>query len=246
MEDVAGKIKKLLKLGESPNANEAAAAIAKAQSLMERHRIDVAMLEIEQVQPEEEIGQFADPLDQGHTASWRGRLALVLCRANGCVVYRGHQRLMLVGHPSNASAVRYLYGYCTNEIQRLARKHARGNGRAWRDNFRTGCIDAIDKAIRAERAAMHDELRKAAAERVVVDSRALVVVNNAIAKVEQQKADVDAWVDQNMKLRAARSRAQKYYPTARELGRTHGAGIYPGRTSGALSGPGPKQITGGK
>jgi hypothetical protein len=44
MSDILNKVRKLLRLAESPNANEAALAAAKAQELIDAHNLSTALL----------------------------------------------------------------------------------------------------------------------------------------------------------------------------------------------------------
>ena len=79
------KIQKLLELADtSKNSNleEAASAAAKAQALMEKHRIKKAMLN--------EIGHVAwRPLeDKGNPSDWKLYLVSFLAKNNGCYVVR--------------------------------------------------------------------------------------------------------------------------------------------------------------
>jgi hypothetical protein len=66
--EIISKIKKLLQLADSnknSNVEEAAAAAAKAQSLMEKHRIKKAMLN-----EKEQIGWRA-LIDKGNPENWK-------------------------------------------------------------------------------------------------------------------------------------------------------------------------------
>ena len=57
---IVDKVRKLLRLAESPNANEAALAAAKAQELIDAHNLSAALLAYDEgsAQPNEPIEDF--------------------------------------------------------------------------------------------------------------------------------------------------------------------------------------------
>jgi len=221
------KVKSLLRLGQSPNANEAAVALGKAQALMDEHSISQAMLEN---QPEQEdagpIQNWEDPLGK-KSGRWQGYLAVSLCRSNGCMVYRIGNVLKIVGRSGNTQTVRYLFLYCTKEINRLTRLHGAGNGRTWCNNFRLGCVEAIRKSIKTEQERLRDSMRKRASQENS-NGRALMVVNQAIMKVDTEYKQVAAFAAANLRLGRSGSSYSRFDSGARSAGRTAGAGIYRG------------------
>jgi hypothetical protein len=235
-EQIMSQINKLLALGESDNENEAASAIAMAQSLMDRHKIEAAQLsEADQSEPEEEVMDWEDPLDKTWD-HWRRNLAGAIARANGCFIFiatqadRSITHTKIIGRATNVSTVRYLFGYCKNEIDRLSARK-RGNGRGWKNNYRLGCVDAIETAIKLEQDALRSEMRAGAGSE-------LMVINNAIAKVDNECKEVRAWADRKYNFgKGSRSTAARN-AGARAQGRTDGKGIYPG-------GGGSKKLGGG-
>jgi hypothetical protein len=244
-DEVLSKIRKLLRLGESANEHEAALAVARAQALMEKHRITQAALAIESDEgPTEEIRHWDDPLDPfpdkpaKRLSQWRVRLGSTLARANGCSIFMSGASVHLVGRASNVQQVRYLYAFCWKEIDRLTSKFGAGNGRTWGANFRLGCVDAIAIAIEAERRAAREELRGA-----VPNERALVLVDKAIAKVDDELREVSRYEKEKLNIRRGRGFAGPgYSPSAREQGRQAGASIYPGRNARGGIGPGTKRL----
>lgn len=226
-EDVLRKVQALLKLGESDNPNESAAAIAMAQRLMDEHAISEAMLSAEGGQsdePDEEVQDWADPIGKAG-ASWRGQLSMALATPNGCLSYRRGKGLHIIGRASGASQVRYLFSYCEREIDRLAARNG-GNGRTWLNNFRHGCVDAIRDAIQREQRALRDKLRADAA-----GTMALVPLQNAIARVDGYKREAELFGRVNLRLRSGGQSSYRGDQGARQSGRQAGAGIYPGGDS---------------
>jgi len=238
---VVDKVRKLLKLaGNNPNVEEAATAAAMAQRLIDAHNLSVAMLELEAPeaarQPEEPIEDFgADAkLDWVGRDHARERLASVIARANGCSIYFQHgwlknaagrhsrgKRICIVGQPSGAEAVRYLYAWVASEMDRLAELHGRGRGIVWRGNFKLGIVDTIGRKLRENREAMAAEAKASAAH----NPHALMVVSQALATIEAKSGAVERWMKANMKLRTGRSSSRQYDGAAREAGRRAGESI---------------------
>lgn len=110
-EHVIDKVRRLLRLAESANEHEAAAAAARAQELMTRHRIELAALD---VAGDEEVELNETPVDEfGRMVWWRHILASAVAEANGCRIItnrrRGSVRELLVGTRSDAELARGLY-----------------------------------------------------------------------------------------------------------------------------------------
>ncbi len=151
---ILDRVRKLLRLGESSNPNEAAAALAAAQKLIDRHRLSELELGADEV--DETVVRDDDALwTGGQRVGWRGSLAAALCRANGVAVCwstraeRGllMRRLILAGRPEDIAVVRHLFGHCSREIDRLASAHCAGRGRAFHNAFRFGCVQAIAEQL---------------------------------------------------------------------------------------------------
>lgn len=240
--DTMRRVRALLAKENAPGTTpeEVSAALALAARLLEREGLTRAALEIEGTaeEAEEETRAFADPLfTASRAATWRTRLGSILAAAFGCAQYRSGASLMLVGKPSDAETVRYLFAYCAREIERLARERCAGEGRTYANNFRIGCTDAIADAIRVEQEAERAAQRAAAA----ANTRALAVVDSAIAKLAQRTAIAGTHMYANVPgLRKVSVRFNSD-PGGRNAGRSAGAGIYPGgRGKGVGLGSGPR------
>ena len=239
------RIGKLLRLGQSDNANESAMAVGKAQAMMTEHNVTKAMLDEHQKDDEEEIEDWDDALP-GVRRKWRSKLLRALCKSNGCHFYvskkqdpTGRYRYHLIGGPNAALAVRYLWNHCNKEMDRLVAKK-RGNGRAWLEQYRLGVAEAICASIELEKLATYDRLRSNAKS-----STALVVVDNAIEKVEQQTLNAFQWGASNLGLtNARRLTSGVQIPEARDRGREDGASVYPRGKSRQVTGGPTRQIGG--
>ena len=119
--EIISKIKKLLQLADTSknsNVEEAAVAAAKAQALMEKHRIKKAMLN--------ESDQINSRLliDKGAPADWKLFLITALCNLNGCYVVRSQDyakdnQVFIVGEELDFETVQQLYTYLVMELNKL-------------------------------------------------------------------------------------------------------------------------------
>src|SRR5262245_56441648 len=81
-EKVIEKIRLLLKLSESPNVYEAAAAAAKAQELMFKYNLDLA--QVEAVRPESAEPYIQERFSVGGSSHWLKLLMFAIARHNFC------------------------------------------------------------------------------------------------------------------------------------------------------------------
>ena len=242
------KIRKLLALATSDNPHEAAQAAARAQEILDRYEINRAMLAIDagDVELDEPIENFATkdaPLDAAKAvATWKGCLSRVLAEVNQCRVYTSRndngRTIEIVGRAGNVQKVRYLYAYLVHEIERLCARDGRGCGRTWRNNYRHGVIDTVAKALRAARAHAADELRR----EVGANARALMRVDQALARIDAHSRALDRWCSSNLNLRAA-SHSARSNKSAHQRGQEAGHEIKINGARGALE-AGRRQIRG--
>jgi len=245
-DDILRKVRGLLKLGESDNPHEAASATAQAARLMEKHAIKAAALELDESQPieAEPVQDFEEPITHGRkVASWMYRLAVAITKANGCFVWQQTGgKLRIAGTPTGADNVRYLFAYCSREIDRITRQNCRGEGRTYANNYRIGCVAAIAEAIERERESVRTEMR-AEAKADPKGTSALVAVNQAIAVVDQGAQDARKFAYKKHKLRQGRGSGYRGNANARGAGKAAGAGIYPG--GGGKLGSGSRRLGSG-
>lgn len=213
-ERVIDRIRKLLRLSESANVHEAANAAERAQHLLEKHRIDRAVIELDgssTSDPEAIIDDENHPLERsGRLANWKVSLTDAICKVNAATHYigiethynfgsarsRSVRTICLVGRPSDLAIVRFLYSHFHNEIERLCRQHGRGQGRSWANSFRHGAIHAIGARLQDAQ----DRARREARDRLQGDTQALVRLDQALANLDARSATVDEWVRQFLKL----------------------------------------------
>jgi hypothetical protein len=191
---IIGKIARLLKLAEGKGTTpaEAATAAAQAQRLMLKHNIEQAAVEGADVEPSESI-ERGTMWSGGKVVVWKMSLANSVARMNSCRVLihsggYGGASLSLIGRPSDAAIVRYLFAYLTREIDRLA-STARPDPwssvgvRAYRNAFRRGAVETVVARMRADR-------RKD--RQAVVDAGTHC---SALAVVDKRDAEVQAHLE---------------------------------------------------
>jgi len=172
------RVRKLLALANSPNPHEAAVAAARAQALIETHRLQ-AWLHAEQ-QVEEDPDPIVDARDAPLETSrrlrkWKVALAGALAEVNGCIAYtlpRGREHaIVLVGRSRDREAVAELWDWLVRRIEWLSATHGAGQPRQWHEAFRVGVVDAVAARLRDTNEQVQREL----------DQTALVVVEPAMA-----------------------------------------------------------------
>ncbi len=175
------RVRKLLALATSPNPHEAALAAARAQALIERHRLE-AWLEAEQREhddPDPIVDARDEPLEVGRRLrTWKVVLASALAEVNGCLAYtatRGRdEAIVLVGRGRDRAAVAELWGWLVRRIEWLSATHGPGRSRQWHEAFRIGVVDAVAERLR----------QVGPQARASLDRAALVVVEPARAAHE--------------------------------------------------------------
>jgi len=226
---VLDKVRKLLRLSTSSNPHEAALAAARAQDLIDRHRLSQTVLELDPppsapAVDREPIMNFKDaPLDgRPRLERWRTELAVAVARANACRIYLHGSSLMLVGRPSDAETVRYLYGRLAHEVERLAADRGHGKGVSWRNNFRLGVVETIEDKLKAQRQTWRQQVRAEARG----NPEALMRVDQALVRMVDRYLEVGAWMRTNMRLGTRSGGGSVNYDrAAREAGRRAGQSI---------------------
>lgn len=234
------KATKLLRLAQSSNQHEAALAAARAQEIMDRFKIESLSIS-EQSAPEEPIKDFRnDPLETElkSKVAWKIQLASAVARHNQCRIYIMGGPIAIVGRPSDVTTVRYLYGWLVREVNRIAGRDTAGYGRIYSNNFRLGMIDTIRERLAEQRQQTDSALRAEAAQN---NGLALVIVNKALTKRSEQLAQVDRWMQSNLRLNKGRSSHIATHATAREAGRLAGTEIRFTHAKGSL-GAGCRQL----
>lgn len=195
------KIRKLLALSKSDNANEAAVAAAAAQRLMTEHQI--AEAELGGSADDERAQREIDPLFTGSSEMpmWLNILSFNLAQLNGCITWIGRDAnrrkvITIVGRPSDVASVRYLFAWLRLEIDRLTRRHAHGKGRTYATSYRKGCVSGVVAAMRETTKVARQQASGAALVKLdarLIDAAALAPAGMANGKNIGIRADRDAY-----------------------------------------------------
>ena len=162
LDRIVDRVKKLLALSSSQNPHEAALAAAKAQELLFKHNLSLAMVEAE-LPGDRHARYISDRFDSGGWMDWRRRLLAAVARNNFCrgVSYEGTRDVGIVGEPHNVLVVKHLYAFLVRELIRLAEAAAAGEpgldaegARAWKRSFFLGAVRTIAQRLATQRA--HD------------------------------------------------------------------------------------------
>ena len=130
---IAEKIKKLLALGSSPNENEAAAAVAKAQALMFAYNLGIEDLVDTKVS---EVGERNTGMNI--LVTWQSRLAQAVAASSLCGLFvvdqhriiggkytAKHDRtIVFVGRAHDAELAELIMGWLMGELNRLSNQYA--------------------------------------------------------------------------------------------------------------------------
>lgn len=156
---IVDRVQKLLALSKSDNPNEAAAAAAAANKLIDQYRLSEADLEIQ--------GQAEEPLEEdegyiyesGKITRWKSNLVMELVSHYGLYVWndnywpKGRQvsRYRLVGRKSDITIAKYMFSWLVLECQRLADLYAKGQGRVYVASYCSGFVNGVTEQLKASR-----------------------------------------------------------------------------------------------
>jgi|LakMenEpi03Aug12_release.lakeMendotaPanAssembly.Ray.scaffolds.fasta_scaffold01545_13 hypothetical protein len=146
---IVARIKRLLKLSQSLNENEALRAALKAQELLVFHNISLSDIDNEDNNViEHKVETF------GNIPMWKKALLFAIASSNFCVAIvkpLGEKRkcVFFVGKPANSIVAEILYSYLRNEIQRLARLSV-DKSHTYKTNFMLGCAVRISQRLQEE------------------------------------------------------------------------------------------------
>lgn len=235
-QEALDKVAKLLRLSKSNVPAEAALAMAKAQEIIDKHKLDISSIDFESQEKQRDAEQvkdfgYEDPLEdvRVHGSSpWMLRLTTIVARANGCKgIHTRYDSLgdgkprgakvKIVGFPSDVATTRYMYGFLKAEVIRLCNENCQGNSATYKRQFCIGVTETIAITLKKQKEVMHQELRQEQS----TNPLALVRLNNAIAKIEARKVAVDTWCNEHFNLGVG-SGIRGSMSSAGQSARTHG------------------------
>lgn len=155
-QEIITKVQKLLSLSKSLNEHEAALALAKAEALLEKYRLDMTQIEM-MGQGKEAIVQDDDPLfDSEKITPWESKLAQGIAYLYGCTTIRiDKQIIKVVGRASDIMFVRYLLTYITIELFRLSAVLYKKR-KDYKDSWFLGATEVIIKRLQEAKVAVQE------------------------------------------------------------------------------------------
>lgn len=228
LKSVIDKVRKLLQLSQSDNANEAATAAAMANKLLDQYRLSMA--DIDSIDAEKVIDDPQYIYSSKRMIGWKVALAKCLAIHYGCYVWdeyfismtgRKQSNLRLAGRQSDIDIVKYMYAWLVSECERLSKKEAYGNGRVYVNSYYRGFVAGIA-----------DQLQKSRAE------IAQQTTSTAIVKIDSRAQEAESWLKSRRKLEKAKG--SSYYiqhdPSAYNAGQQRGKNIHLDKKLSATNG----------
>lgn len=164
MSDIASvieKIQKLKILSGSSNANEAAAAAAVADKLIDQYRISQA--DLEESSPEVAESLYKDDsfiYETGKVTTWKSMLIDYLTAHYGvhCIMeytYPNRRKVThfrLFGRQTDIYVTKYMFSWLQLECKRLADMYAKGQGRVYVSSYCAGFVVGVNEQLKLSRA----------------------------------------------------------------------------------------------
>ena len=156
-ERIADKIRKLFALAQDPsNEHEAAAALMKAQELLDKYRLT----ESEVFHTAEEI--TTSTVLNATGGAWEGSLASTIGRAFDCCVIQARsyqfgasqRSFVYYGEKTDVELCQFVFGYLQHHLRRLADKYVfehagAGHPKSLRASYLMGAVGSLYQSVRA-------------------------------------------------------------------------------------------------
>jgi hypothetical protein len=150
--EIIEKIMKVLALSQSPNQNEAAAALARAQRMLYKHNLK--MEDIENYNRKEKNKYTYKRLKLGSNRRWRILLASVIARNFLCESVQAgkSQYVDIVGTEENIQVVLQVIPFVERQIDMMSElafgRQGIGSKTKWKDSFCRGAKDTIETRLK--------------------------------------------------------------------------------------------------
>jgi hypothetical protein len=151
--EILDKIKKLLRLGQSPNRHEAELAVQRAFELASRHQID-----IESVSLEDDVRKIiAENFPSGKRLSFARKLVLNLLQnyfnVNAIIIRsRTNPHITFIGKPVDIQIAIYVHEFlhtaCATNLKEFIRSCRRKPARSTQENYLQGFIWGVSSKLR--------------------------------------------------------------------------------------------------
>lgn len=135
-EKIIERVKKLLALAQSNNANESESAMLKAQEILAKHKLEMKDIEIKD--NNNEVIEEQSDFEYTIRSQWKGNLAVVISENFGCDAFvsikkkngrKNKMQLCFIGEQENIEMVKVVYEYalkvCDERIKELQKENKR-------------------------------------------------------------------------------------------------------------------------
>ena len=207
-EKILSKVQKLLRLGDSPNQEEASSAIAKAHELLTSYNL--TMEDVGRHGKDEEVIE-EDFMSAGRVKSWKKILFSAVCNYNFTGSYTHTHRTRdgygyvtsstvtykLVGKPRNIIVTKAMIDYLFDAVDRLASGPGiTGRGKSFIESYRLGLAEGL--AIRLNKLRLRDKINTETTALVVqTDAEIQAFLDGKNLKeekpIETSRSDAEAW-----------------------------------------------------
>lgn len=206
IDNIIARVQKLRALTTTSNEFEAANAASAAAKLIDQHQLSEMDLQVSGEKAAEPVQIIETPLFRsGRIMLWQDRLGGAISEHYGVSIYiknyplpvdimapplaREHDKgITMVGRPSDAEVVRYMFTWLMPVVVQLTKTNAYGRGSQYSQNYALGVVEGI----RTQLASLRQESKRQ------VQSQAMVLLDNRLA-VSQ------AFLKVNLKLRTRKS-----------------------------------------
>ena len=141
-EKLIAKIQKLFALGESPNMNEAAAALNKARALMDEYDLSYG-----------EVNYINNKMKRNGKKiyEWQMVIFCAVCYANNCVSAsnknRDYGRFSIYGREINVFLSKEMFRYLVDAVMRAAKNECKGKGHKYNNDFKMAAARTLHKRL---------------------------------------------------------------------------------------------------
>jgi hypothetical protein len=134
------RIQKLFQLGKSPNMNEAASALRKAQALMDEYDLSFGKVNYI-VEREKRPGKKC--------YDWELKIFTAVCFANNCApaAARGFGEFSLCGRKINVFLSIEMFNYLSDTVKRMAKEKCKGRGHKYNHDFKMAAAEALEERL---------------------------------------------------------------------------------------------------
>ncbi len=202
IDSIIEKVQKLLALAKSSNINEAAAATAAANKLIDQYRLSEADLSLSS-EDDQIVEDDGFVYETGRIIPWKNSLAITLAKHYGCAMFnstiypngRKVSRYKLIGKKSDIQITKYMFSWLTAECNRLLEKEAYGKGKIFSQSYCQGFVSGVSQQLVQSRAAAKQEASSSAIIKIDAREQEAVSFMNKLYNLKSSKAHSASRID---------------------------------------------------